>query len=422
MKLFALFSAALALPLAAQAQQAPAQQQAPAAGAPAQPQPAVAEPVPLAPPLWTVPDAQELSATIAAIGREGLNPSDYGPDALAAAIAAGDPVRLSEVASETFRRVASDLALGHVRGKDRVDWWIKDTDLDGDRLDQLLRWAVLTHRVSETLEGLLPKHPQYAALRHALEVTPAGETSKINRIRLNMDRWRWLPQELGDRYIIVNVPAYTAALVENGETISRHHAVAGKISTPTPQLSAIATGVILNPWWEVPSSIAGEVAGKKGYVAVRGKDGTVQRWRQPPGPTNALGQLKFVMPNSKAIYLHDTNAKSRFNSRVRAFSHGCIRTQDVVKLATILLTEGGDQWTAEKVRSSLASGKTVQANFPREIPVYIVYMSSAAHVDGRIIDYADVYKRDGKAIAALVDSKAATRAAEEQKRDTVATR
>jgi murein L,D-transpeptidase YcbB/YkuD len=428
MRSFALLSAAVALPFAAQAQQAPPvatpqQAPAPAVAAPAQPQPEATEPAPLPPPLWTVPDALELSSTIAGIGREGLSPADYNLDALNAAIAAGDPIRLSEVASETFRKVASDLALGHVRGKDRIDWWINDPDLEGDRLDRLLRWAVLTHHVSETLEGLHPKHPQYASLRHALEVTPAGETDKINRIRLNMDRWRWLPQDLGERYIIVNVPAYTAALVEKGETISRHHAVAGKISTPTPQLSAIATGVILNPWWEVPKSIAGEVAGKKGYVAVRGKDGRVQRWRQPPGPTNALGQLKFVMPNSKAIYLHDTNAKSRFNSRVRAFSHGCIRTQDILDLATILLTEGSDEWTAEKVRSTLATGKTVQANFPEEIPVYIIYMSSAAHVDGRIIDYPDIYKRDGKVIAALLDTKKATRDAEKPAQsDKVATR
>jgi murein L,D-transpeptidase YcbB/YkuD len=414
---FALFCAASALPFAAQAQvQAPIQNQtspaqpvqqqplpAPATAAPVQ-QAVPAEPAPLPPPQWAVPDAQALLAYIRAIGREGLSPADYSPKELADALAAGDPIKLSQVSNDLFTRVASDLALGHARGKDRVDWWIKDPDLDGGRADQLLRWAVTTHHVAETLDGLLPVHPQYAALKHALEVTPATDTDAIKRIRLNLDRWRWLPQKLGDRYIIVNVPAYTAALVENGETISRHHAVAGKISTPTPQLSAVATGVILNPWWEVPSSISHEVAGKKGYVAVRKNDGSVQRWRQPPGPSNALGQVKFVMPNSKAIYLHDTNAKSRFNSSVRAFSHGCIRTQDIMKLATILLTEGGDEWTPAKIDATLKSGKSVEASFPEPLPVYIVYMSSAATVDGKIIDYPDIYKRDAKVIAALTDA------------------
>src|SRR4026208_2311119 len=95
-------------------------------------------------------------------------------------------------------------------------------------------------------------------------------------------------------------------------------AVAGAIKTPTPQLNATAVGVILNPWWEVPPSISREAAGKPGYVSVKGKDGKVQRWRQPPGPTNALGQLKFVMYNPQNIYLHDTNAPRRLQPRDRA--------------------------------------------------------------------------------------------------------
>jgi L,D-transpeptidase YcbB len=405
---FAMFCGASALPVTALAQQPVAT----TAPVPVQAAPAEAEPAPLPPPMWTLSNAQELLAFIQDIGKEGLEPSDYDPKGLAAAMAAGDPLKLSEVATDRFNRVSSDLALGHVRGKDRIDWHIKDPDLDGDRQDKLLRWALHTHQITETLVGLLPKHPQYESLKRALEVTPAGETDKINRIRLNLDRWRWLPQDLGERYIIVNVPAYTAALVEEGETISRHYAVAGKISTPTPQLSVTATGVILNPWWEIPKSIEPEVRGKAGYVAVKDNNGKVIRWRQPPGPSNALGKLKFVMPNSKAIYLHDTNAKSRFNARVRAFSHGCIRTKDIDQLATILLTEGGTEWSADKVQQTLASGKTVQANFPKPLPVYIVYMSSAATVDGKIVDYSDVYKRDGKAIAALLDAKTRGKPAE----------
>jgi len=409
---FLLFGAA-ALPCAVLAQPGtPGAAPSPAAQPAAQAAAPAAEPAPLPPPLWMVSDAQQLLAFIREIGKEGLDPADYDPKGLADAIAAGDPIRLSEIATDRFKRVSSDLALGHVRSKDRIDWHIKDPDLDDGRQDKLLRWALHTHQIADTLVGLLPKHPQYAALKQALVVTPPSETDKVARIRLNLDRWRWLPQDLGERYIIVNVPAYTAALVENGETISRHYAVAGKISTPTPQLSATATGVILNPWWEIPKSIEPEVRGKSGYVAVKDKNGKVIRWRQPPGPSNALGQLKFVMPNSKAIYLHDTNAKSRFNARVRAFSHGCIRTKDIVQLATILLTEGQTDWTAERVQDVLASGKTVEAKFSDSLPVYIVYMSSAATVDGKIIDYSDVYKRDAKAIAALQDGRKPAKAPE----------
>jgi murein L,D-transpeptidase YcbB/YkuD len=447
-KFFALAGAAAALPFsavsaqvkrpavptpAARAARPPAQpqmppaepaQQLPAQGIAPPPALAPAAPVPLPPPVWAVSDAQELLAYIQSIGREGLNPADYNPDGLAAAIASPDPARLSEVASDCFDKVASDLALGHVRGDARIDWHIKDPDLDGGRLDQLLHTAVEQHSVTATLTSLLPTHPQYAALKAALAATPPSDVEDINRIKLNLDRWRWLPRDLGSRYIIANVPAYTAALVEDGVTVSRHHAVAGKISTPTPQISAIATGVILNPWWEVPTSISKEVAGKKGFVPVTGPDGSVERWRQPPGPTNALGQLKFVMPNSKAIYLHDTNAKSRFNSKVRAFSHGCIRTQDVLKLATILLEEGdtAGTWTPDKIQAVLASGKTVEANFPRPVPVYIVYMSTAATVDGKIIQYPDVYNRDGKVIEALLDKIPTKAATPGQPADKVATR
>ncbi|MBA3526782.1 MAG: L,D-transpeptidase family protein [Pseudomonadota bacterium] len=401
LKFAALACAVATLPFIAEAQQT-----APAAVPAQQPVLAAPEPAPLPPPPWDPRDAQELLAFIEGVGREGLDPGDYDPAGLSAALRSGNTALLNNAASDRFTKLASDLALGHVRGKDRVDWHIKDPDLGAGRLDQLLRFAVGQHQVARALQNLLPVHPQYTMLKKALEVTPPSEVSKLNRIRLNLDRWRWLPRDLGDRYIIVNVPAYTAALVENGNTLSRHYAVAGAIKTPTPQLSVTATGVILNPWWEIPKSIEPEVRGKRGYVALKGKDGRVQRWRQPPGPSNALGQVKFVMPNPKAIFLHDTNARSKFNSRVRAFSHGCIRTKDIMELSTILLTQGDTEWTREKIQAAVASGKSVQANFAKPLPVYIIYMSSAATVDGRIVDYADVYRRDGKAVAALLDTTA----------------
>ncbi|MEO5612234.1 MAG: L,D-transpeptidase family protein [Sphingomicrobium sp.] len=423
MKFLGTFAALSSLPLAWVSAQTAGQP--PVAAVPqaaVQPPPAAIQPPPLAvvppptvilPPLiWDPGDAQALLFFIQGIGSDGLDPADYDPAGLIAALRSGNPMVVSQAATDRFNRLSSDLAFGHVRGDDRQDWHIPDGDLDPARQALLLQAALGQHRVPDDLRGLLPSHPQYAALRHALEVTPVAEASKINRIRLNMDRWRWLPRDLGERYIIVNVPAYTAALVEDGITTSRHHAVAGKISTPTPQLSALATGVILNPWWEVPKSIEGEVRGKAGYVPFKDPaSGKILRWRQPPGPKNALGQLKFVMPNSKAIYLHDTNARSKFNSQVRAFSHGCIRTENILALATKLLNEGatidgipvGVVWTPDKITAALASQKTVQANFPKPLPVYIVYMSSAALVDGSIKDYSDIYKRDTRAIAALND-------------------
>jgi murein L,D-transpeptidase YcbB/YkuD len=407
-----------AQPRAATAQPVLPQPQAsnPAAVQPAlqgtQPQPAPVAPPP--PPMWTPADANQLLLAILTSAKEGLDAKDYDAAGLMAAMRTGDPIALSAAATERFNKLATDIALGHVRGADRQNWHIPDPDLDNNRLDTLLRAALAQHRVAEALSGLLPTHPQYAALKHALEVTPKTETAKIDRIRLNLDRWRWLPRDLGERYIIVNVPAFTAALVENGTTVSRHVAVAGAVKTPTPQLMATATGVIFNPWWEVPASISKEVAGKPGYVSVKGADGKVQRWRQPPGPRNALGQVKFVMYNPQNIYLHDTTAKSLFDTKMRAYSHGCIRTEHIMLLAERLLSEGAPVpgtpeaegqtvWTPEKVRETVASRKTVQANFPKPLPIYIVYMSSAALQDGSIKDYADIYKKDTKVLAALND-------------------
>ena len=366
----------------------------------AQPEAAPA-PAPLPPVVWDAISAEDLLHYIRQLAVEGLDPADYDPDGLQTAIAAGDPLLLSAAATQRFDEVSSDLALGHVKKAARVDWFIVDKDLDEQAQDTLLRSALARRDVAGTLNGLLPTHPQYAALKAALAVTPANDVAERDRIRLNMDRWRWLPRDLGDKYIIVNVPSFHATLVEGGVNRWKHKAIAGKVSTPTPQLAALATGVILNPWWEVPKSIEKEVAGKKGFVAVKNDDGTIKRWRQPPGPTNALGQIKFVMPNSKAIYLHDTNARSRFNDSVRALSHGCVRTQHIMDLATELLGDDGGTWTPEKIRTTLDSKKTVQAKFVKPLPVYIVYFSQAALVDGKIVDYRDMYGRDPKAVAAL---------------------
>ena len=364
----------------------------------------------LPPPVWMPGDAQALLTVLPSLGAEGLDARDYDTAPLTATLSQGDPMAMSRAATDLYRLIASDLAQGHVRGADRNEWHIKDDKFGEEEQMAYLRRALAEHNIIGSLRSLLPTHPQYLSLKAALARADKADTKTVNRIRLNMDRWRWLPKDLGQKYIIVNVPSFHATLVEDGATRWKRRAIAGAVKTKTPQISATATGVVINPWWEVPKSIAGEVAGKKGYVAVKGKDGKVQRWRQPPGPSNALGKMKFVMPNSEAIYLHDTNARSRFNSEVRALSHGCVRTQDIVDLAKLLLADDNGEWTPEKVDEQIASGKTVTANFVKPLPVYIVYFSAAALNDGTIVRYSDLYNRDDKVIAALLDGpkKAAT--------------
>ncbi|GAA4030251.1 hypothetical protein GCM10022281_07000 [Sphingomonas rosea] len=375
-------------------------------------QPVVAPPVvQLPPPVWQAPQVLELLSYIRGVGKEGLDPRDYDPAVLDAALKAGDPVAYSAVATSTFDKLAKDVALGHVRGSARVQWFVKDPDMPEGRSRTLLDQAFAGEGIAAVLDGLLPTHPQYGSLRQALAKASKTDTATVAKIRLNMDRWRWLPRDLGSRYIIVNVPGEHATLVENGVTRWKNKAIAGATKTPTPQLAVEATGVILNPWWEVPPSLSSDVAGKKGYVAVKGKDGKVQRWRQPPGPGNALGKMKFVMYNPQNIYLHDTNNRGLFDSQARFFSHGCIRTKDILDLASQLLADDGGEWNAERVQTTLAANKTVQANFVKKVPVYIVYFSVAALTDGSIVKYTDLYKRDAPVMAALMDRDGGTKPA-----------
>ncbi|MEO7178863.1 MAG: L,D-transpeptidase family protein [Allosphingosinicella sp.] len=365
---------------------------------PVDPQAAAPLPVPAPAPAiaadWSRKGAEQLLSYVQGVDEEGLDPGDYNPAALRDAIESkGDG--LDSVATSTFLKVAGDLMFGHVRGDSRVEWFVKDDSWNVYDQQALLDRAA-KENVADTLDSLLPTHPQYAALKGLLDDKSVDAKTR-DRIRINLDRWRWLPRDLGSKYVIVNVPAYTVALVENGQTLNRRRAVAGAIKTPTPQLSAVITGAIFNPWWEVPSSIAASVAGKKGYVSV--PNGKSVRWRQPPGPGNALGRVKLVMGNPYAIYLHDTNAKNLFNKQARAYSHGCIRTENAVGFAETLLE--GTEWTHAKVSQTVASGKSVQASLAAPVPVYIVYFTVAATSDGPPMNYADMYSRDGKVLAAL---------------------
>ena len=387
---------------------------APVAAAPAassdplapQPAPATAAPAPVvpeAPPaVWQAAQAQELLAYVRAIGKEGLDPRDYDPSLLEMALRGGDVPTISRAANGVWAKVVRDLALGHARGGARVQWFVRDGDLPEGRTRELLDQALAGAGITATLDGLLPTHPQYGALRAALAMGDKDAATK-GKIRLNMDRWRWLPRDLGNKYIIVNVPGEHATLVENSVTRWKHRAIAGAVTTPTPQLSVMATGVTFSPWWEVPQSLSSRVAGKPGMVAVKRKDGSVLRWRQPPGPGNSLGRIRFNMANPHAIFLHDTNNRGLFDAQSRFLSAGCIRTENILDLAAELLSDDGGTWSREQIEDVLKTNKPTPAEFVKPVPVYIVYFSVAALTDGSIVRYSDLYKRDAPVLAALLD-------------------
>src|ERR1044072_651551 len=357
-------------------------------------------PQPEPPGNWRRETAQELLRYVEQVGQEGLDPADYGPDRLRAAIAGNNEGALSAVATPIFLRLVADLSGGSVRGRSRVDWHMTDPTLDAAGQQRLLAQVIRGGGGGAALDSLLPTHPQYAGLKRALAETPEGETPRRDTIRPNTERWRWMPRGLGPRHVLVNVPAFTAALVEDGRVLARHRAVVGKRTTPTPQLNAQITAVTLNPWWNVPQSIIAENGGHfgAGYEVRRTAGGISVR--QPPGPRNAPGRGKVEMADEHAIYLHDTPSQALFGRPVRAFSHGCIRTQNVRDFAALLLAPTG-QWDRAQIDRGIETGRNQSVPLAAPIPVYIAYFTAAATSDGDVVTYTDVYGRDGPVRQAL---------------------
>jgi L,D-transpeptidase YcbB len=356
--------------------------------------------------LWTRPDAEELLSAIEGIGAEGLDPADYDADALRRDLASGDAAAWNRRATKAFAHLASDLSNGHLRDRRSVAWRITGVAMDAGQASDLMDRALATHRVRDTLAGLVPQHRQYKLLKAELAATPARDKAGIERLRANLERWRWMPRELGARYLLVNVPAFTVSLVEQGRVVERRRVIVGKRTTPTPQFMATVSGVILNPWWDVPQSIVRESVGqlvRTNPAAARSRGYVVSgaRIRQAPGPGNALGQVKLVMPNPYSIYLHDTPNKKLFEEEVRAFSHGCIRVQDAVGLAASLLRETG-QGRAD-IDRVIARGTTQLISLRSPVPIYIVYFTAAAEDNGAVATFPDIYGRDGPVVASLVD-------------------
>lgn len=351
--------------------------------------------------VWDRSAAQELLAYIPHVAQEGLDPADYGADRLRTALAGSDDAALTQVATPIFLHLVSDLSGGAVRGRARVDWHMTDSTLDPAAQQRLLAQVAHGGGVEAALNGLLPTHPQYAGLRRALANTPASDTARRDLIRTNMERWRWMPRTLGARHVLVNVPAFTAALIDDGHVTARHRAVVGAIRTPTPQLNATITAVTLNPWWSVPQSIIRAQGGRfgGGYQVTRSEGGGISV-RQPPGPRNALGRVKIEMPNSMSIYLHDTPSQALFGRPARAFSHGCIRTQNVRDFAALLLEPTG-RWSRADIDRVIDTGRNQQTPLAHPVPVYIAYFTAAATSDGDVVSYADVYGRDAPVRAAL---------------------
>jgi len=427
-RLFALLAGGA---LALAGQQAMAQAAAPAgpdAAPRIQPQPVVPGPeedvLPAPPPVnlalplnepkmvWTLGDARTLLSVIEKIGDEGLIPADYQPDQLRKALAGGEGDALDSAASRSFAWLAEDLRDGRTPMEARVQWFAVDPDRQAMPTDRLMAQALETHDVAGVLGGLAPTHPDYQELRAELAATPAGEKAKRALIRANLDRWRWLARDLGEVYLLTNVPEFQLRLTVKNRIIRSYRTVVGKPGrTATPQLAETVTAVVFNPTWTVPQSIVrGEGLGpqllanpararREGYRVTRSSDGTINVVQQP-GPGNALGLMKIDMPNPHAIYLHDTPSKQYFNAPVRAYSHGCIRTEKAVELGMTMAILGAEMSTDE-VRTISSSREYTKVPMTRTFPVYLTYFTMARDIDGIMRQFGDIYGRDKPVLASF---------------------
>lgn len=253
---------------------------------------------------------------------------------------------------------------------------------------------------------------------------------RLLQIRANLERWRWLDRDLGERHIRVNIADFKMQYVD-GDQIVRKDVIVGKQFRQTPVFSGRMTYLVLNPYWNVPRSIAlkdklakikkdPSYLEKGHYSLLSGWDANASavdpysidwetitrknfKWRirQNPGSHNALGQVKFMFPNDYAIYLHDTPSRELFNRTKRDFSSGCIRVHDPIALAELLLESNGG-WPRQRIDKVLDRGKEATVSLKKPLPVHLLYFTTIIDPETGDIRYlSDLYKRDQKVIDAM---------------------
>ena len=235
---------------------------------------------------------------------------------------------------------------------------------------------------------------------------------RVEQIRANLERWRWLPRELLATRVDVNIPTAHMNLYRDNKVVLDMRSVAGRPTDKTPMLQSTIHTIVLNPPWNVPSSIATKELWPKaranpgylereGYV-VLATEGGGQRLQQKPGPKNALGRIKFDFDNPFAVYLHDTPSRAAFARDQRAVSHGCVRLERPMDLAQALL-DGDSNWSKQKIDDVLASEETVKAQLVNRTPVFLLYWTVYVDRQGVLNFRPDVYNWD-KALVSLLDA------------------
>ncbi len=259
----------------------------------------------------------------------------------------------------------------------------------------------------------------------ALNVTVAD---KIEIVKANMERMRWLPRKMPEYYLYVNIADYSLELVRNDKIVKKHKVIVGKTARKTPVFSAKLNYLVINPTWTVPPTILKNdvipesrrsidyLAGKNiGIYDSKGDkiDPSIIDWngkavygytfRQAAGPSNALGAVKFIFPNKYDVYLHDTPSKELFDRSERAFSSGCVRVQDPLSLAEVLLNDQ-KQYSLSKIQELVKIGVTKTIILQEKPDVFLIYQTAWGMTDGKIAYRKDIYERDKALINALKET------------------
>jgi murein L,D-transpeptidase YcbB/YkuD len=295
--------------------------------------------------------------------------------------------------------------------------WSSAKESFSDLFDEALQQGVHKFQQHHGLEGDGIVGPSTLA---ALNVSVKD---RIEQIKVNRERWRWLTRDLEKEFILVNIANFELYMVKNESPIARMRVVVGRRYRPTPVFASIMTHLVINPSWNVPRSIAVremlpllqkdptylEKENLKVFEGWRPEEkeldpGAIDwaaitpadfkfHFRQTPGPRNALGQLKFVFPNQFDVYMHDTPARDLFKKPSREFSHGCIRIERPLDLAEHVL-RGDSAWTRDKLTAAIESSKERTVALPRPLPVYILYATAWVDRNGDLQLRRDTYKLD----------------------------
>ncbi len=304
------------------------------------------------------------------------------------------------------------------------------------QFDEGLREAVRKFQIAHggSPDGMVGSGTRRMLNGQSAPVQASGR-EKIDLLLVNMERWRWMPQDLGQFYVNVNIPEFKVRVFKDGEPIHETRVVVGKINKQTPIINDEMEEIVFRPNWYVPNSIkTEEIApylhrGGGGFfgggqdtsifrrqdLRIRGVNGRdidpdsidwsqtdIRRYElyQPPGPRNVLGLVKFRFPNTHDVYLHDTTQKQLFAKEIRAESHGCMRVQNPDQFATVLLNHD-QNWTAGQVASALNGYDDNHVALKQHIPVYLTYFTAVVDKDGSLKQYRDLYGHDRRVLAGL---------------------